>query len=202
MNRIIPFIILLAIILAFVFSAKMLGTVLIILLLMSIANAYSDIKNRTTVFGVYSVRYIMAKLFFWNRIVNGRVSFYFDLANLDYEKEFILGGISFGTDFVSLCYDYDEDEEDYCEIYSISNIKNVVHKGLDYHLPRSIRYVSMHFSHQQVLTTEGKKWVIVYWVMTDNGEKIINGKIVSDKKKWTIILPDRSEVGLKVEINA
>lgn len=202
MNRIIPYIILLATILAFVFSAKILGVFLSIAFVFAVANAYSDVRNRMNEFRGYSFRYMLAKLFFWNRIVNGRVSFYFDLAKLENEEKFTLGGISFGNDFVSLCYDYDEDEDQFCVVYSISEVKNVYHKGLDYHLPRTIRYISMHFSHQQVQTTEGKKWVIVYWIMTQDGEKIINGKIVSNKKRWTILLPDNSEAGVKVEINA
>ena len=202
MNRIIPYLILLATILAFVFSAKTLGIFLAIAFVLAVANSYSDVRNRHTEFRGYSFRYMMAKLFFWNRIVHGRVSFYFDLKNLEYEEGFTLGGISFGNDYVSLCYDYDQEEDKFCVLYSISEIKNVYHRGLDYHLPRDVRYISMHFSHQQVQTTEGKKWVIVYWIMTEHGEKIINGKIVSNKKRWNIMLPDNSEVGLKVEINA
>lgn len=199
MNKLFPWIILFAMIIAFIFSAYTLIAYLGIAAILGVINWYSDIRNKTVCLSEMSMRYILAKLFFWNRIVSKRISFYFDVSNLD-EETLILGGIKFGKDFISM--QYKSDEDDYFSVNSVSEVKGILHAGADYHLPKSVKAISLHFSYQYVNAVGGGKWFIVYWAMADHGDKIIHGKIQTDKKHWSIILPDRTESELNIEVHA
>lgn len=200
MNRIIPYIILSAFIIAFIFGYTVWAIIIAFAFFFDLANTYSNVKNK--VIHVCSFRFTLAKLFFWNRIVKQRIGFFFDLKDIELNGEMTLGGIYFSHNYIALRYEFDEDQQPYFSLCTISDIDGVEYIGKPYHLTKDIRYVSLHFSHQLVQTVMGPRWFIMYWVITDAGEKILYGKVQTKKSRWTIILPDKMNTGLTMEIHA
>lgn len=200
MNRIIPYFILSAFIIAFVFGYTVWAIIFAFAFFFDLANTYSNVKNKV----IYATQYriTLAQMFFWNRMVKNRIGFFFDLKDIELNGEMTLGGIYFSHNYIALRYEFDEDQQPYFSLCTISDIDGVEYIGKPYHLTKDIRYVSLHFSHQLVQTVMGPRWFIMYWVITDAGEKILYGKIQTKKSRWTIILPDKMNTGLTMEIHA
>ncbi len=197
MNKLLPYIVLFAMIIAFVFSAYTLIGYLLIVFVIALANSYSDVRNKVITVSGLSIRYMLAKLFFWNRMVSKRVSFYFDVTNIGEVSNCNLGGIKFGNDSVILQYN---DMDRGYSVNAMSDFNGVIQKG-DCFILKDTK-ISIHFSYQYANTMNGLKWFITYWAMNSSGEKMLHGKLMTHIKKWEIILPDIPDNKLIVEIHA